>query len=178
MLRILAIIGAVLVVAVGGVLAYAATQPDTFVISRTVRIAAAPDKVFPLIQDLKAFNRWNPFLKLDPAAKLTYSGPESGKGAAHQWSGNSNVGAGRVEITNAVAPSRVTMQLDMISPMEAHNLVEFALKPDGSATNVTWTMSGRSPFISKVMCLFFSMDKMVGGEFDKGLASLKALAET
>lgn len=178
MLRILAVIGAILVVAIGGVLAYATTQPDTFLITRSVRIATAPDKVFPLIQDLKAFNRWNPFIKLDPNTKLTYSGPPSGKGAAHEWSGDSNVGAGRLEITDAVAPARVTMLLTMTSPMAAQNNVEFALRPDAGATDVTWTMTGRSPFISKVICLFFNMDKMVGGEFDKGLASLKALAET
>lgn len=178
MLRILAVIGGVLAVALGGVLAYAATQPDAFRITRAVTIAAPPEKVFQLIQDLKSFNRWNPFLKLDPAAKLAYSGPSSGKGAAHTWSGDSNVGAGRLEITDAVMPSRISMQLDMTSPMEAHNLVEFALKPNGSGTDVTWTMTGRSPFIAKVMCVFFSMDRMVGGEFDKGLASLKALAES
>lgn len=178
MLRILALVGAVLAVACGGVLAYAAAQPDTFRIARTVAIAAPPEKIFALIQDLKAFNRWNPFLKLDPAAKLDYSGPASGKGAAHAWSGDRNVGEGRLEITDAVMPTRVQMQLDFVRPMEGRNLVEFALKPNGSGTDVTWSMTGSSPFIAKVMCVFFNMDTMVGGEFEKGLASLKALAES
>jgi hypothetical protein len=174
---ILLVIAVIVAASAAGFLIYAATRPDSFLIARSVRIKAVPEKIFPLIDNLHSFNTWNPFMKKDPAVKLAYSGPVSGPGAAHAWEGNSNVGKGRVEIVGSSPSSRVAMKLDMLSPIEGHNLVEFSLKPDGDATTVTWAMSGPSPFIAKVMSVVCSMDKMVGGEFEKGLADLKALAE-
>lgn len=165
------------IIIVAGVLSYAATRPTQFSIARSVSIAAAPDVIFPLINDLHQFNRWNPFLKNDPAAKLTYSGPSSGKGAAHDWDGNSQVGKGRVEITESSPTSKILMKLDMVAPMEAHNRVEFTLEPKGGETQVTRAMSGEHSFAGKLIALIFSMDKMVGGSFEQGLAELKALAE-
>jgi len=164
-------------VVVAAVLIYATTKPDRFQIARSVAIKAPPEKIFPLIDNPRAFNSWNPFLRKDPATKVTYRGPASGKGAGHEWDGNRNVGRGSVEITDSQPPSRILMKLDMISPMEAHNRVEFSLQPQGDSTQVTWAMSGPSPYISKVMTTVLSMDRMVGGEFEKGLADLKALAE-
>lgn len=177
MLKFLGYAALLVAVVIAGILAYAATQPDSFRLARSAMIKAPPDKVFPLINDPRAFNSWNPFLKLDPAAKLTYRGPASGKGAGHAWEGNGNVGRGSIEITNSQAPSRIAMRLDMTSPLEAHNLVEFTLVPKGAETQVNWVMSGPSPYISKVMGTVFSMDKMVGSQFEKGLSDLKALAE-
>ncbi len=177
MLKFFGYAALMLAIVLAGVMIFAATKPDSFQISRTVAIKAPAEKIFPLIDSPRAFNTWNPFLKKDPATKVTYRGPERGKGAANDWDGNSNVGRGSFEITETQAPSKVQMRLDMLSPIEAHNRVVFALAPKGDGTEVTWTMSGPSPYIAKVMHTVFSMDKMVGGEFEKGLADLKALAE-
>jgi carbon monoxide dehydrogenase subunit G len=177
MLKLMVIAAIVVAVLVAAVLAYAATRPDSFQLARSISIKAPPEIIFPLINDLRSFNRWNPFLKSDPATKLVYSGPDSGKGAAHEWDGNSRVGKGRVEITDSVPLSKIVIKLDMIKPIEGHNRVEFTLQPDGDATTVTWAMSGQSAYIAKVMSVVVSMDKMVGGEFEKGLADLKTLAE-
>jgi hypothetical protein len=174
----LKIIGLVVVVLIAGVLIYAATSPDTFRVERSATIKASPEKLFPLINDLHNFNTWNPYAKKDPNAKGSYSGPASGKGAAHAFEGNTDVGKGNIEITDSLSPSKVTMALNMLSPFEAHNIVEFTLEPAGETTNVTWAIHGPMPFMSKVMCLFFDMDRMVGTDFEKGLRNLKTTAET
>ena len=177
MLKGLAILAGIVSVTGSAVLAYAASKPNTFRIARSMTIRAIPDKIFPLINDLHSFNTWNPFLVADPATKLAYSGPSSGKGAAHEWDGNSEVGKGHVEIANSIPSSKITMNLDMIEPMEAHNTVNFTLEPAGDATKVTWAMSGQQPLLGRVMTMFINCDKMVGGQFEKGLTSLKAIAE-
>jgi hypothetical protein len=176
MLKIIGIIAGICAVAVAGVLAYAATLPDTFRVQRSISIKSPPEKVFPLINELKTMNEWNPFAKQDPSMKITYSGPASGKGAAHAWT-SERAGEGRLEITDSSPPSQVNMRLDMIKPMEGHNAIVFALQPQPGGTNVSWAMSGEYNYISKVICVFVNMDRMIGGEFDKGLADLKAMAE-
>ena len=177
MLDTIVIIAAVIGVGLAGIVAYAATRPDSFSVQRSASIKAPPEAIFPLIASLRRMNTWNPFVEPDPAIKIEYIGPDSGKGAIHTWKGNSQVGEGRIEITDAVEPSRVGMKLDMVKPMAAHNTVEFSLLPSGDATTVTWAMSGQQPLIGKVMSLFIDCDKMIGGQFDKGLANLKAIAE-
>ncbi|MGQ0672425.1 MAG: SRPBCC family protein [Hyphomicrobium sp.] len=157
--------------------AFASTRPDTFEVRRSLVIGAPRETIFPLIDDLRAFNTWNPFVKPDPQIRLSYSGPPSGKGAAHDWTGNRNVGEGRVEITDSQPPSRITMLLHMKKPMQALNVVDFTLEPAGSATRVTWAMKGTSTLAGKLMGLVFNMDRMVGGQFEKGLADLKTTAE-
>jgi hypothetical protein len=122
-------------------------------------------------------NAWSPFADPDPNIKITYSGPESGVGAAHTWAGNSKVGEGRIEITDVKAPNKVTLRLQMVKPMRADNQVEFTLQPSSNFTNVTWRMSGKQPLLAKVMTLFMDCDKLVGSQFEKGLANLKAMAE-
>ena len=178
MLKALLIIGAVLLVAVVGVLAYAATKPDTFTVQRTASIKAPPEKIFPLINDFRSWGRWSPYEKLDPELKRTYSGAPSGKGAGYAGEGNSYVGAGRMEILDAPAPSRVTIKLDFIRPFEASNTAEFTMQLQGETTAVTWAMRGPNLFIGKVMSIFINMDRMVGKDFETGLANLKAAAET
>jgi Polyketide cyclase / dehydrase and lipid transport len=167
----------VLVVLVAIVLAYAATRPDTFQVERTVSIKAPPEKIFPYINDLHSWRAWSPYENLDPALKRTYSGPSSGPGAVYEWEGNSKAGKGRTEIVQSSPPSMMDMKLDMIKPIEGHNVVVFTLKPTGDSTNVTWAMSGRSPYVAKIFGIFFNMDKVIGSEFETGLANLKALAE-
>lgn len=177
MMTALTVIAVVLAVAIGGVLILAALKPDTFVVSRTTTISASPEKIFPLINDYKNWASWSPYEKVDPDMKRTFSGPSSGNGAVYEWQGNKNVGHGRMEITDASPPSRVTIKLDFFSPFEAHNVAEFTMKPAGSATSVTWAMRGPLPYMAKVMHTVFNMDRMVGGQFAEGLANMKAVAE-
>jgi len=165
-------------VVIAGVLAYAATRPDTFRVQRTASIAAPPEKIFPLIDDLRSGERWSPYYRKDPAMKGIYTGPVSGPGSAFEFAGNRDVGSGRVTITDSTPSAKVTMRLQMFKPFAADNIVEFTLVPRGATTDVTWAMQGRQPYLAKVMGLFFDMDKMVGTDFAAGLASLKALVET
>ena len=167
----------VLALVVAALLIYAATKPDSFRIERTTTIKATPEKIFPLINDFHQWEAWSPWEKIDPALKRTYSGASSGKGAVYEWSGNKDIGQGRMEIVESTLPTKVALKLDFITPFEAHNMVEFVLVPQGDSTTVTQAMYGPSPYISKLMSLVFSMEKMVGGKYEEGLASLKSLAE-
>jgi hypothetical protein len=176
MFKILTIGAAVIAVIIAVVLAYAATRPDRFQVRRSTSITASADKIFPLINDLRAFNTWNPFDKKDPNIKGTYSGPSSGKGASYGFE-STKAGTGSIEIVDIAPASRVTMRLIMIKPIAADNRVEFTLEPQGGTTRVTWEMDGEAPFVGKVIHLIFNMDKMVGKDFEAGLADLKALAE-
>jgi hypothetical protein len=173
MLKIVLIVVAVVIAAV---LAYAATRPDTFRVQRALAIQASAGKIMPLLDDFHNWGSWSPWEKLDPAMKRTFSGAPSGKGAVYAWDGNSKAGAGRMEILDA-SPSQVRIQLDFSRPFEGHNITEFNLVPAGGATNVTWAMQGPSPFMMKVMHVFMNMDRMVGKDFEAGLANLKGVAE-
>jgi len=161
---------------VAAVVAIASAKPDTFRVQRTASIKAAPEKIFPLISDLKSHLAWSPFEK-DPAMKRTFTEAGNGRGAVYEWDGNRKVGAGRIQVMTISAPFLVTMELMMFRPFRAHNLVEFTVEPKGDATNVSWAMQGRQPFFGKVMSTLINCDKMVGKEFETGLAKLKALAE-
>lgn len=174
---ILLAIGGLLVTAIVVVLVLAAMKPDEFRVERSVSITAPSDRIFPLINDLRAFGTWSPFEKMDPDMKRTYSGPEAGVGAVYAWQGNSNAGAGQMTITDSVPNEKVVLALDFSKPFEAHNTVEFTLVPDGENTKVTWAMSGPVTFLPKILHVVFNMDKMVGGDFEAGLANLKAIAE-
>ncbi len=167
----------VVAVAILVLLAYAATRPGDFRVERQTSIKAAPDKIFPYINDFHQWAAWSPWEKLDPSMKRTFSGPASGKGTVYGWEGTGKVGAGRMEILDAPAPGKVVIKLDFIKPFEGHNTTEFTLQAQGDATQVTWLMFGPAPFISKLMGIFFNMDKMIGGDFETGLANLKTAAE-
>ena len=170
-------IAIVVVLAIAGLLIYAATRPDTFSVQRSTRIKAAPDKIYALINDFPSWPTWSPWEKLDPDMKRTLSGAASGKGSIYEWAGSGKVGAGRMEITDSQPTSKVVIQLDFVRPFEGHNITEFTLVPQGDATEVNWVMSGPAPFISKLMGVFVSMDKMIGKDFEAGLANMKAAAE-
>ncbi len=170
-------IGLVVIVLIVAVLAYAATRPDALHVERSATIKAPPEKILPLIADFHHWTSWSPYEKVDPAMKKTYSGTASGKGAVYEWEGNSQVGQGRMEITDVSEPSRVDIKLDFIKPFEGHNVAVFALKPQGDTTTVTWSMDGKSPYVVKLMGVFVDMDHMIGKDFDAGLASLKGIAE-
>ena len=160
-----------------GVLFLAAARPDRFRIQRSARINAPPQKIFPMINDFDAWPNWSPWERLDPAMKRTRSGAASGIGSVYAWEGNKKVGAGRMEIAQSSPPSQVVVKLDFFRPFKAHNITEFTVEPAGDSTNVIWVMHGPSPYMSRVFGVFMDMDRLVGRDFEKGLANLKAAAE-
>ena len=174
MLKITLIGIAVIVVAV---LVFAATRPNTFRVQRSASIKAPPEKIFAFINDFHSWDIWSPWEKIDPALKRTFSGAPSGKGAMYAWEGNSKVGSGSMEITESSPPGKILIKLDFIKPFEGHNITDFTLEPKGDTTDVTWLMHGPVPYVGKIMHMFMNMDKMVGGQFETGLANLKAAAE-
>lgn len=177
MVKTIAIVVVVLlVVSVAGVLLLAASKPDTFRVQRATSVKAPPDRIFPLIADFHGWGAWSPYEKLDPAMKRPFGGADKGKGAVYENS-DGKAGKGRMEITDAPAPSKVTIKLDFLKPFESHNTAEFKLEPSGDTTELTWAMFGPNLFIGKVMSIFFDMDKMIGKDFETGLANLKTLAE-
>jgi uncharacterized protein YndB with AHSA1/START domain len=155
----------------------ASRRPDTQKFVRSIEIAAAPDAIFPLINDLRLFSTWSPF-ENDPSMKKAYSGPDRGQGQRMDWNGNSQVGEGSVTILGSTPSSRIDMQLSTIRPMSGENHVSFTLAPSAGRTTVTWSIEGAVPLMVKVMRLFIDMDRMCGGMFEKGLASLKAQVES
>jgi hypothetical protein len=167
----------IIVVLIAAFLLFAATRPSGFRVERTTRIKAPAEKIFPLIDDFHAWVAWSPYEKIDPALQRSYSGAEHGKGAVYEWLGNNKVGKGRMEITQSSPPAKIVIALHFMKPFEARNTAEFTMVPEGDATAVTWAMHGRSPFMAKVMCIFMSMDNMVGKQFAEGLANLKTVAE-
>ncbi len=173
-LKIVLIVVAVLVLAV---LIIAATRPGTFRVQRSASIKAPPERIFPLIDDFHSWGLWSPWEKIDPALKRTFTGAPSGKGAMYAWEGNSKVGTGSMEITESTPSSRILIKLDFIKPFEGHNITDFTLAPQSDMTEVTWLMHGPVPYFGKIMHMFINMDKMVGGQFETGLANLKAAAE-
>ncbi len=174
MFKTIAIVIAVLIAAV---LIYATTRPDSFRVQRSARIKAAPDKIFALITDFHRWGAWSPYEKIDPGMKRTFSGAPAGKGAVYEWDGSGRIGQGRMEIADATSPSKIVIQMDFLRPFKANSMAEFAMEPQGDATNVTWTMDGPQPYMTKVMSIFCSMDTMVGKDFEAGLADLKVAAE-
>jgi hypothetical protein len=168
---------AAIVVVIVGILVYAATLPDTFRVQRTTNVKAPPEIIFSKINDFHKWTEWSPWEKLDPDMKRNYLGLAAGQGARYAWEGNDKVGAGSMEITLAESPHRIGIKLDFIRPFEGHNTAEFLLAGKGDYTEVTWSMSGPSPYPTKVMAVFFSMDRMVGKDFETGLANLKAVVE-
>ena len=154
-----------------------ALQPSTYRIERSIAIAAPPAEIFPHVNDLRKAQVWSPWMKLDPSAKATFEGSPSGVGASNSWAGGPKVGEGRQTITESRANEHVRIKLEFKKPFEATSTAEFTLKPQGNQTLVTWGMFGENNFISRAFCLFMNQDKMVGGEFEKGLAELKSLVE-
>ena len=181
MIEIIAIIAVVLAIAIAIIVILAATKPNIFSIQRATMIKAPPGKIFPLINDFHQWGTWSPYETKDPAMKRTYDGAASGKGAVYAWDGNKNVGSGRMEILDASQPSKIVIKLDFFKPFEAHNTAEFTMLPQGDASNaatdINWQMHGPAPFMSKVMQVFMNVDRMVGKDFEIGLANLKRLTE-
>lgn len=155
-----------------------AGRPDGFTVTRATTISAVPEKVFPHVNELRAWEAWSPWAKLDPDAKNAFEGPAAGIGAVMSWDGNKKVGAGRMTIIESRPSDLIRIKLEFLRPFKATNEAVFAFRPEGGQTAVTWSMSGQSNFFFKVFGLFMDCDKMVGKDFEKGLTSLKSVAET
>jgi uncharacterized protein YndB with AHSA1/START domain len=171
---ILAATGAI----VAGLGIVVARRPSEFRVSRTIAITAPAPLVFAQVNDFRKWAVWSPYEKRDPAMRKTYEGPSAGGGAVYTWSGNKEVGEGRTTITESQPNDLIRIRLEFEKPFKATSTAEFAFEPDGSRTAVTWSLTGRHNFMMKVMCLFMNMDRMIGGDFEQGLAQMKAVAET
>ena len=160
------------------VLLIAATRPDTIDVARSAKIQAPPERIVPLLTNFQrdAWGAWSPYETKDPDMQRTLSGAAQGVGAVYEWNGDRNIGQGRLEITSATT-SKVIMRLDFLKPFEAHNIAEFKLERQAEATRVTWSMRGPATYLSKVMSVFLDMDRMIGTDFETGLAQLKRIAE-
>lgn len=167
----------VIVIAIVGLLAYAATRPDQFRVERSLSIRAPAERLFALVNEPAAWKRWSPYEAKDPNAKQTYEGPAAGVGARMSWSGNNQVGVGSMLITDSQPDRKIVMQLDFQKPMQARHSGSFDFVPSGDTTTVTWMMEGKTNFVSKLMGVFFDMDQMVGGDFAQGLQNLKKITE-
>lgn len=170
--KILIGLGAIIAI----VLIAAATRPAEFRVERSATLAVSPAALFEHVNDHRKFAVWNPFLKLDPNVKNTYSGPDSGVGAVCSWEGNNDVGAGSCTITDSKPAELVRSRMDWKRPMKGVATVDFTFKPDGHKTIVTWAMYGKNNFMGKVVSLFVDCDEMCGPQFEKGLASLGEVA--
>ena len=167
--------GLLLLVAV--FLAVVAIQPTEFTVERTTTISAPPSAVFQQVNDFHHWDAWSPWLDLDPQAKISFEGPSSGEGAIYRWSGNADVGEGSMTILESRPDELIRIKLEFIRPFAGANTVEFTFKPEGDQTSVAWSMFGNKNFVSKAICMFVSMDDMIGGKFDEGLARLKKVVE-
>jgi hypothetical protein len=157
---------------------FIASRPADFRVVRSATINAAPDEVFPQVNDLHNWEAWSPWAKLDPAMKQTYDGAPAGVGAIYSWNGNSNVGEGKMTVTDSKPTELVRIRLEFKRPFAAVNNVEFTFMPQGSQTTVSWSMEGKLNFMTKAFGLFMSMEKMVGGMYEQGLAQMKTVVET
>jgi hypothetical protein len=174
---VLAVSAVVLVLAIG-LVTVIAMQPSEFHIERSATMSAPPEKVFAQVNDFHHWENWSPWLKVDPNAKGTYEGPSSGEGAIFRWTGNAEVGEGSMTITESRPHELIRIKLHFLKPMEDTATTDFTFQPSGDETKVTWSMDGRNNFIAKAMCLFvFDMEEMIGGKYEEGLASMKAIVE-
>jgi hypothetical protein len=173
-MAILLVIAAVIVLLV----AVVATRPSDFRVTRSTAISAPPAVVFAQVNDFHNWDGWSPWARMDPEMKATYAGPAAGTGAVYSWVGNNKVGEGRMTIMESHPSDLVRIKLEFIKPFAATNTAEFTFQPQGNQTTVTWNMTGKKNFMTKAMGLVMNMDKMIGGQFDQGLAQMKSVAET
>jgi hypothetical protein len=166
------------VVVIGGFFGVVAIQPAEFRIVRSATMSAPPAAVFAQVNDFHNWQAWSPWAKIDPQMKQTYDGAPEGTGAVYSWVGNKEVGEGRMTVTESRPAEFVRIRLHFLKPFKATNTAEFSFKPEGDRTAVTWSMEGRKNFISKAVCMFMDMDKMVGGQFEQGLAQMKTIVES
>jgi len=175
--RIVLLIAVGVLAGVAALVIFAATKPGTLRIERSVTIQASPEKIFPLISDFHNWSQWAPQDREDPSIKRTYRGAASGVGAESEWTSSGKAGTGRMSITESVRPARVVIDVHFVKPFATHNVNMFTLEPKGTATRVTWSLEGTNLYFMKLMSVFSSPDRMMGGHFESGLRDLKAAAE-
>lgn len=173
LIPILIAVGAIVVLFV----VIVAVQPAAFRIVRSATMSAPPSAIFEQVNDFHNWTAWSPWERLDPALKRTYEGAPAGVGAIYSWEGNKQVGQGRMTITESRLSELIRINLEFIKPFKATNTTEFTFQPKDSQTVVTWTMTGTKNFMFKAVSLFMNMDKLVGGDFEKGLANMKSVVE-
>ena len=166
-----------IIVVIGLLLIYGALQPADFSVSREADFKAAPAKVFAQVNDFKNWSSWSPWERIDPDMKRSFGEKTAGVGAQYSWVGNKKVGEGSMEITQSEPSNRMQLDLHFIKPFQANNVCEFTISPSENGSHLRWDMRGSKPFMFRVMGLFFNMDKMVGGDFEKGLANLRGIVE-
>ncbi len=166
-----------LIVLIIGFVIVVEIRPSDFRVSRSAVMAAAPETVSAQVNDFHKWNDWSPWAKLDPNCKHSFEGPSEGVGAIFRWDGNKEVGAGSMTIQESRPGELVRIHMEFFKPFAAASTAEFTFKPEGNGTQVTWSMYGKNNFIGKAMSLFMNCDKMVGGMFEKGLASMKGIVE-
>jgi Polyketide cyclase / dehydrase and lipid transport len=152
-------------------------RPSTFSLERSIDLLASPQKVFAQINDFKNWANWSPWEKMDPNLQRNFTGAASGEGAKYSWVGNKKVGEGAMEITHSIPSSKVQLDLHFLKPFKADNVTEFTLTPNPGGTNIKWEMRGTLNLMMKVMHMFMDFDKLVGKDFENGLANLKAFVE-
>jgi hypothetical protein len=172
--KILLALGAIIVV----FLVIVALQPSEYRVARTTTISADAADVFPLVNDFHNWDSWSPWAKLDPAMKTAYTGPPAGVGSVYTWAGNSKAGEGRMTIEESQPNQRVSINLNFLKPFPSTSTTVFEIQPNGNTVTVSWVMAGHFNFIGKAASLFMSMDKTVGGDFEKGLSQMKSAAES
>jgi hypothetical protein len=166
----LAIIAILFVVIIAGV-------PNEFAVCRSTKISTSPEKIFPHVNDLHKWDAWSPWARIDPNCKYNFEGPATGPGSSMAWDGNKKVGAGRMTVIDNRPSNLIRFKLEFFRPFAGTNATEFRFEPDGPQTNVKWTMTGKTNGAMKIFGLFMNCDDMVGRDFEKGLASLKSVAE-
>jgi uncharacterized protein YndB with AHSA1/START domain len=153
-------------------------RPGEFRIERAATMAAAPERVFEQVNDLHKWQAWSPWAKLDPNATETHDGAANGTGAIMSWNGNKKVGAGRMTIVDSKPHELVRLKLEFFRPMRATNIAEFTFRPENGGTSVHWSMTGVNGFTGKAFCMIVNMDKLIGADFEKGLAGIRAIVES
>ncbi len=177
MVTVLFIVLAILFVVVVVFAGIVAMQPSEFRVTRSATMPGPAEAVFAQVNNLHNWQQWSPWAKLDPQAQNTYNGPDSGEGAIFQWIGSNQVGEGKMTIVESRPHELVKIKLEFLKPFAATNTAEFRFRPNGDRTDVTWTMYGTNNFMSKAIHLALNMDKMVGGQFEEGLANMKSVLE-
>jgi Polyketide cyclase / dehydrase and lipid transport len=174
MLKIILIALAVIIVVL---VVIVTLQPSEFRVARSTTISAPPSAVFAQVNDFHKWEAWNPWGKIDPAMEQTYEGAPAGTGAIYTWAGNNEVGEGRMTLTESRPSDLIRIKLEFFKPFAGNSIAEFAFKPERDQTRVTWSMAGENNFMAKAIHLFMNMDKMIGGQFEKGLADMKSVVE-
>jgi hypothetical protein len=172
-------LGLLIAAAIAGLLAWVGLQPDTYRVERSAVINAAPAQVYGQVYDFAKWQAWSPWMDYDPNAKVTFEGPTSGPGAIMRWAGNDKVGRGAMALTEARPNEALKIRLDFVEPMEGTSDVAFAFQPEGQGAKVTWSIDGKQGFFERLICTIMGIDleQMIGGDYERGLAKLKTVAE-